>query len=311
MGVNKCDKCNRIFASKYNLDRHMKRKIPCNEKDIKKFECVYCYNDFSTNGNLKRHLKKCKVKISKEKEEKLEKLNYEIKEKDNLINGIKLELDEFKEEIKQYVKNNNSITQTDNSITNNNNNNNNTVINNYNFVVNDYRKPNIEGIFTEDNAIKRSFVDYVKENRVNTPTKMVPIIWGDINKPENHSMLLTNPRSDYMSVMIDNEWRQEEVFTVLKYLHNFSYMHTINTLKELRKSEEAMGMQFIHNLQMLINNMEKNRYDVEYFDENLKHFLKELINIKDKVEPTIKNNKKHKKIQYEQSIDKIIREKAS
>lgn len=30
----KCDKCNNSFLNKFNLDRHLKRKTPCDKKKI-------------------------------------------------------------------------------------------------------------------------------------------------------------------------------------------------------------------------------------------------------------------------------------
>ena len=49
-----CTKCNKEFNKKYNLERHLNRKIPCNNI----IKCSNCLKEFKTNQGLIRHSNK-------------------------------------------------------------------------------------------------------------------------------------------------------------------------------------------------------------------------------------------------------------
>jgi uncharacterized Zn-finger protein len=80
-----CDKCGNIFRSKYNLDRHINKKISCiedsNKTDIiaennvvdttNEFSCKYCSKTFTRFDNLERHIEDKRCKILKIEEEKI------------------------------------------------------------------------------------------------------------------------------------------------------------------------------------------------------------------------------------------------
>ncbi len=314
-----CDKCNKDFASNNSLKRHINRKKPCDIVENNEYICAYCDRNYTSKFNLKTHTNNCKAKKQKEEKEryaKLEKENAELKvaleEKDNIIENLKKQIEEL--QINQInnitncrdIINHNDIINNDitnNDITNN------TFIN-YNITINDYRTPNIKDTIIDEKEIKSQFLKYFMENKVNTPSKMVSYIWGDINMPENHSMLLTNPRSEYMLVMKNNEWKYEEVRTVLQFLHKYSYEKTINVLKEyLIYLKNIQNYSRADMFKALMDSIERNKNDTSYYDDNLKHFLEELLNIRDKVESTVTKDKKHKKIQYEKQICKVIENK--
>lgn len=308
-----CDKCNHTFTSNYNLNRHKNRKTPCDNQDNKKFKCTNCNKGYVNKSNLNKHARKCILTkqnnnkyLIDEKDKIIEEKNKKIEEMEELLNQFAKNMEDMKKEIKINNTNNNNVGNTNNI----GNTNNNTIINNYNFAVNDYNKPNIEDIIRDGKQLQLKMVDFIKDNRVNAPAKMVGLIWGDINKPENHSMLLTNPRSDYMLVMKDSEWRHEEVNKVLKFLHAYSYQKVIDVLRILHKNEPRHERIIIPNIDMLIASVERNFYDANYYDENLKHFVEELLNIRDKVESTVMKDKKNKKLKYEQEINKVIEQAA-
>ena len=125
-----CPRCNKNFNRKSSYDVHMNRKNKCDvikidnsekntnkysldtKKYPKKYNCDFCDKVLSNNSNYHKHLKICKMKISKEKDNNLKEelltLLIEIKEEnkkqqssyekqiDNLQNEIRKQSDEIK-----------------------------------------------------------------------------------------------------------------------------------------------------------------------------------------------------------------------
>ena len=52
--MNKCNKCNKDFKTKYNLDRHNNSKTPCNLKNLI-YKCVECKKEFKYKSKLEEH----------------------------------------------------------------------------------------------------------------------------------------------------------------------------------------------------------------------------------------------------------------
>ena len=52
----KCEKCLKIFNVKSTYDRHIKRKTPCNVKNI--FTCIKCLKTFDYKSEYERHINK-------------------------------------------------------------------------------------------------------------------------------------------------------------------------------------------------------------------------------------------------------------
>jgi T5orf172 domain-containing protein len=96
--MNKCNKCNNEFKNKYNLEKHLNKKLSCIKEIIK---CNYCLKEFNTNQILNRHMNKknkC-IKLNLENDN----LEQEIKKIINKleINNIQIK-NEFKNEI-EYI----------------------------------------------------------------------------------------------------------------------------------------------------------------------------------------------------------------
>ena len=52
-----CDKCEGMFSTKYNLDRH--KVVHGNVADaVSRVDCPQCSNTFSNKANLKKHVKR-------------------------------------------------------------------------------------------------------------------------------------------------------------------------------------------------------------------------------------------------------------
>lgn len=61
-----CQKCDKIFKLKTDLERHYKRKIPCTRN---KLSCCYCDKIYKSRAGLSKHRKKCKEKQKKEQKD--------------------------------------------------------------------------------------------------------------------------------------------------------------------------------------------------------------------------------------------------
>ncbi len=52
----KCQECNKEFKFKYEYDRHVNKKYPCeNKNNNKKYPCKYCNVIFTRPSHLKIH----------------------------------------------------------------------------------------------------------------------------------------------------------------------------------------------------------------------------------------------------------------
>jgi 5-methylcytosine-specific restriction endonuclease McrA len=137
-----CEACDRSFARKENLNKHIKRQA-CKERN---FACEYCGACFTNASNLTRHLKTvCKVKNSIEDEEDeeedqdqengdIEVINYEelknelTEEYTTQINELRQEyiaqIDTLKRELNtlkitvanQIIKNGNKVVNKQNNV---------------------------------------------------------------------------------------------------------------------------------------------------------------------------------------------------
>ena len=162
---------------------------PCESiNELNKYKCDYCCKFYSTNSNLHKHLKICKVKKKSNEQNKITLLE---KEKEELLKTVEKLL------IECSNKSNNTINSNNSNNTNSNNTNNTIIINNYG---------------EEDTKyITKQFIVNLLANK---PFKAIPemIKHTHFNKehPENQNIKLTNKKEPYVKVMKDNKWLYQD-----------------------------------------------------------------------------------------------------
>ncbi len=108
---HKCFKCFKKFDTKFNLERHLNRKTPCNEKKEDNI-CNICEKEFKSKTGLDYH--KNKKNPCKPISEILKKENKKLQEQILQLNNIKNEKPTYKDLEKENknlkIKLNNNIT---------------------------------------------------------------------------------------------------------------------------------------------------------------------------------------------------------
>lgn len=82
----RCCNCGKIFSTKQRLDSHKNRKTSClmmEKPDDATPYCVHCNRAFANNGNLRRHLPKCRAK-NKQVDTFVEKTKYAQELEENI-----------------------------------------------------------------------------------------------------------------------------------------------------------------------------------------------------------------------------------
>ena len=233
-------------------------KITPNETSLKinpidynetKYECIYCNKYYSTNSNMRKHEKTCKIKIEKEKNDL---------EKDN-------EIKELKEMVEKLLVNSdgNTITNNTNNNSNNNSNNNtnsnNTINNTIN--INNYGEENTKYITS----------DFILNLLKFKPAKVIPelIKHTHFNEahPENHNIKITNKKGPHIKVMKNNKWEFQNKEETITDLIDRQQMHLNNEDVE-EKIEEKCSIS------------EKNNIDrcISLYNSDDKDYMKRLYN---------------------------------
>jgi len=200
-----------------NGTTYSKNGITNSKNGTKKFNCKYCFKNYSTKTNLKKHHKKCKIK---EKDEIQKNINKQIqkiideknklekkykKNKKKLIeltedyDEIKIENEELEKEYNDFLK------KTANNLLNKHNSTKN--ITNMYYVINNFTNaPNFQDQITEQLTDSEKN-DIIKSGPVTGCVKLINmkcIKDKEINKRSIHC--LDSSRRKFM-VRVDNNWQ--------------------------------------------------------------------------------------------------------
>jgi hypothetical protein len=193
MTIFKCPNCSYSTIYKTNLKKHFLIKKPCvpncNVKDqeslvqelyaledTKKFICN-CGKKYFYSSGLSKHKKQC--------------CNYQQE-------LLRLELDKVKKDLEELKNRDKFITTNNHSINNSINNSNNT-INNNTIVVNNFGHEEISHLSPQ-------FLEKCLFYMSMGVKSLTHAIHLDKNKPENHTIKVTNIKSPFVSVMKDGKW---------------------------------------------------------------------------------------------------------
>ena len=205
----------------YNLEiKNMnpnESKMNPNERN-KEYVCSHCDNYYSTNSNMRKHLKICKIKIENDKKDLA---------KDN-------EIKELKEMVEKLIVNSGGNTITNNNTNNNSNNNtnsNNTIHNTIN--INNYGEEDIKYITS----------DYILNLLKFKPAKAIPELIKHTHfndeYPENQNIKITNKKGPHIKVMKNNKWELQNKEETITDLIDRQQLHLNNEEMEEKIEEKC------------------------------------------------------------------------
>ena len=174
--------------------------------------CSYCSKSYSKNCNLRRHEKKCKIKMENEneKDKKIEELIKNQKEMKEIVEKLLLE--------------------KCNTITNNSNNTNNITNNIIN--INNYG----------DEDTKYITSDYILKLLKNKPAKVIPelIKYTHFNTehPENQNIKITNKKDSYIKVRKNDKWELQNKDETINDLIDRQQIHLMD--EDIEKKIETV-----------------------------------------------------------------------
>ena len=223
----------------------------------KEYVCNYCGNCYSTNSNMRKHEKTCKIKIEKENEN----------EKDKKIEELIKNQEEMKEIVeKLLLEKSNTIT---NNNTNNTNNTNNSTNNSHNTTNNMTNNIIIHNYGDEDTKYITS--DYILNLLKYKPAKAIPelIKHTHFNEehPENQNIKITNKKEPYIKVRKNDKWELQNKEDTINDLIDRQQVHLMDEVIEEKIEEKC-------------SNSEKNNIDRcnDLYNEDDKEYMKRLYN---------------------------------
>ncbi len=216
----KCEICNYTSSRKYNLDLHLnsiKHKnslLTTNDNDSlvkisKIYKCQNCDKEFNDRAGLWRHNKKCCV-IETNDEPEVKHNNNNATDKDDLINYLIKENQEFKNLILEIVKKDSYNQCTTNNITNTNTNSHNKAFN-LNFFLNETCKDAMN-ITEFVESIKLQLSDLEKVGELGYVEGISNIIVKNLKDLDvtQRPVHCTDKKRETMYIKDEDKWEKDE-----------------------------------------------------------------------------------------------------
>lgn len=223
----KCAKCNSEFSTKGNLAKHLNKKIPCDEKkqmqEIKR-KCTGCNKIFFSQQSLNYHIDgRCKI-LNDKHIENADFLKSELQKKDEELNDIKgliIQLQKDFENFKQ-VKSNSSTDTVVNGTANIQHAEtiNNNTINN-NTIQNIHNEIKILAYGKEDlSHITDDVYKKILNRGFQAVINYVEMVHFNKDKPENHNIQIKNWREGLVDIYNGEGWDKHHGDDMLEQIYN-------------------------------------------------------------------------------------------
>lgn len=284
--ARKCYNCGKIFNLVKDLERHKNRKTPCLIREVapehinNPNRCIFCNKVFIQKQTLTRHHKSCKIKnggmeilVDKVKyEQEIRILKEQMRLQNEKMEQLQKQMDEMKKKeiapAVQTINNNNTqIIQNNTQII-------------QNITINNYLKPSLKHLFAEPLS-DSPFLKLFKENLVQTPIALVPLIWFNPNVPENLSIYLVNKLTGEVLAYQDGNWKVNTKDNIGKELRNRVYEIVENALK-------IPSIQQLCTNNFVAGNIAKNKSDDMVLGYELEKINNQLLDGRHLVEPLTK-----------------------
>jgi len=156
-------------------------------------KCKYCCKFYSTNSNLHKHLKICKIKKKTDEQHKITLLEKDKEELIETVEKLIIECSNMKNllESKENYKSKNIINS-------NNTNSNNTII------INNYGEEDTKYI------TKEFIVNLLSNKPFKAIPEMIKYTHFNTEHPENQNIKITNKKEPYVKVLKDNKWEYHD-----------------------------------------------------------------------------------------------------
>jgi len=285
-----CSKCGKGFDRKDNLDRHLKKKNPCdvvknegkykcincerrfkfrnnltihiknNCQDIDTYECDICGKQFQTKYHYDKHITEICLKNyqllqekNKELEETIKVLTEQItaNQHTNLSDNIQ----------NNIVNSNNTTNNTTNNITNNTNNITNNTIN---ININEFGKEKIS------NFLINKFLEIIKDE----PQLIIPKFFKvmHIDSEENRNIYMPNNKNTKIYIFSNNKWQEREKSTIFKELCDQKFSQVTDLMHKHKKLIVPVGKYYYDLLEILYEYQDK-KYIKKNYISTMKKFL--------------------------------------
>ena len=217
--MSQCNKCLKIFTYKYNLKKHLTKKIPCVNNKFNK-TCSFCKKEFATVQTYRHHIDgRCRLQPKPEQVDQAQIQTQVQTQTPPTVEELKREIDELKNTIKNMVeKNNNPMVNSNNTNTNNSN-------NTINITINPYNKP---ANYLDNTAIKK-----ILNKGYKSVPELITQLHFNSSHPENHNLFIGNKKDWLVSYFDGSKWVLSENTDILDQLYDNNSEYLIGKYDEL------------------------------------------------------------------------------
>jgi len=324
-----CETCNKVFYKRYNYNRHLGRKKPCQpkinysisfqnipkpsnsfqkleakiEQKVKeklaeigeeknqenKFECEYCKRSYKQKYNLNKHFKKCKEKLKQEEEI----AEFTKKMKEGLEKQAKDE-EELEKKLQRLLEERKFGGGTTN-ITNISGDQHNNIIN---ITLNDYGSEDMMRL--DPKKTYKKILGKILNSGIYGIQKYIQYKYCNPTHPQNFTIKYTNKNNKNLMIRKDNDWIPRNKHEIINELYERD-----NNVEEVLKAYEQVND--INEIEDTMDNIQERFLEdiMPFYEENIdEQSIKEMNQIKKNTLNNFYNCYKKHKNTYENIVPK-------